>query len=275
MRTMIFRLVFTFILMTAFCGMTFAEAMNNPLINAPQIAAITVDGDLADWNGASAWADFGVWYQGGLASESKAQYAWNDAGDMLYIGIESTESLDLFLEVGGLMGDLSDPCAMVEGFVQSTQIQFKYDPAYGVIGIENQIPGEISTGVIASYLWDGTTMTIEIAAPIYSDWTNAGSGMALSQDMSIYIYANVASSTWSAADSQVANGTYLSLYNKPTMEVASEIVLIDRPSSCGQAGTQYLDSDLDKDCYVTLKDFAMLTGSWMQCTDVRNEDCSQ
>ena len=94
-----------------FSEMLWAEVARNPLITAPEISTIVVDGNLSDWDKASDWATFGVWWGGGLDNASRTQYAWNDANDMLYIGIESRESLNLVLEVGGLMGDLSDPNA--------------------------------------------------------------------------------------------------------------------------------------------------------------------
>jgi len=44
---------------------------------------------------------------------------------------------------------------------------------------------------------------------------------------------------------------------------------------CGDAGTVYLTSDLDQDCYVNWQDFAIFAGYWLQCTDPANPDCDQ
>ncbi|MFI4910103.1 MAG: hypothetical protein ACIAQZ_00405 [Sedimentisphaeraceae bacterium JB056] len=43
---------------------------------------------------------------------------------------------------------------------------------------------------------------------------------------------------------------------------------VAQPIACGEAGTQYLASDINHDCKVTLVDFAILGGQWMQCTDM-------
>lgn len=251
-----------------FSEVLWAEAARNPLITAPEISPIAVDGDLSDWDDASAWATFGGWYNGSLDNASRAQYAWNDA-NMLYIGVESREPRDLVLEVGGLMGNLSDPSADPNSSSKTTQIEFKYSG--GTIAITNQMSGEITTGVIASHTWDGTIMTIEIAVPIYSDWTNSGSAMTLSDGMDVYVYANVLDSDpdpeLTFGDSQVTSGTYIALSFSETMDVASRVRLYGPPSECGELGTEYLTSDLDNDCYVTLADFATLAADWMECTD--------
>lgn len=43
------------------------------------------------------------------------------------------------------------------------------------------------------------------------------------------------------------------------------------PLACGDWG--YLDADLDKDCYVNIKDIALLAQSWLACTDPLGTDC--
>ncbi|OHB57813.1 MAG: hypothetical protein A2Y12_17300 [Planctomycetes bacterium GWF2_42_9] len=260
-----------FVIVSGLNDSAWATAAKNPLIIAPMISPITVDGNLSDWSDSSDWADFGAWYNGGLASDSRAIYAWNDSADRLYIGVESNESIDLYLEVGGLMGNLSNPDA-VPGSAQTTQIQFKYNSGTNSIDILNQF-GQISTGIVAAYKWNGTKMTIEISTPIYSDWDNSTSAMALSENMDIYVYANVASSSWAAGDSQVANGTYIPLSISKVKDVASQI-LFGNLTTCGDLGTQYLKADLNQDCYVTFADFALLAEDWMACTDPGNPvDC--
>lgn len=44
-------------------------------------------------------------------------------------------------------------------------------------------------------------------------------------------------------------------------------------NACGDLGTVYLDSDINRDCYVDLRDFLLLTNHWTQCTDPQNRDC--
>lgn len=45
------------------------------------------------------------------------------------------------------------------------------------------------------------------------------------------------------------------------------------PAKCGEAGTVYLDSDINRDCKVDLRDFAEFTQSWLQCTDPEDGNC--
>ncbi len=44
--------------------------------------------------------------------------------------------------------------------------------------------------------------------------------------------------------------------------------------SCGEPGQVYLTADLDKDCYVNLKDLAILAADWLECTDLSDPACS-
>jgi len=47
------------------------------------------------------------------------------------------------------------------------------------------------------------------------------------------------------------------------------------PSACGEPGTEYLDADLNGDCYVNWGDFSEFAGQWLQCTDPANSECDQ
>ncbi|MFH1614092.1 MAG: hypothetical protein ABIG61_03270 [Planctomycetota bacterium] len=243
----------------------------NPLIYAPEISAITVDGDLSDWDEASSWAEFGTWFNGGLASSSKAQYAWNDAADMLYIGIESTEGEALILEIGGLMGDLSDILTTPSTGIQATQVSFIgwSGGAPGVI--MNQADG-ITDGISAAYTLDGGTMTIEIAMPVYSNWKDANTVMDLATRMDIYDYSNIADAGFTAADSQIADGTYVYLYGSPVIGNASLIRLLEGTAPAGpndvpDAPGFFGDPDYNRDSIVNFTDFATFAADWLDCTD--------
>jgi len=47
------------------------------------------------------------------------------------------------------------------------------------------------------------------------------------------------------------------------------------PEVCGHPGTEYNDSDLNKDCYVNLADIAIFVDSWLSCTTTSNPDCDK
>jgi len=47
------------------------------------------------------------------------------------------------------------------------------------------------------------------------------------------------------------------------------------PAACGDPGTEYLNADLNEDCYVNWADFGVFAGQWLRCTDPANSDCDQ
>ncbi|MBA7480423.1 hypothetical protein ES707_15877 [subsurface metagenome] len=47
----------------------------------------------------------------------------------------------------------------------------------------------------------------------------------------------------------------------------------DEPEQCGDPGTVYEEADLNKDCYVNFKDFAIIGQAWLECTDPNNISC--
>jgi hypothetical protein len=48
----------------------------------------------------------------------------------------------------------------------------------------------------------------------------------------------------------------------------------DVPLECGDPGTQYKAADINQDCYVNLKDVAVLGQEWLKCTDPNNAACA-
>jgi hypothetical protein len=249
----------------------------NPLIFAPEIDEIIVDGDLSDWQESSDWAVFGKWWPGGLGltSTTKAQYAWNTDANMLYIGIKSTEGLGLKLEIGGLLGDLTDLSVTPSGSNAAGQIRFYYENSD--ITIESQISTSI-VGVDAAYTWDGTTMTIEIEMPIYSDWVAGTGKLDLTSGMDIYEYANVfdGSEPVTGGDSQNADGVQIYFLSAPVVEVGAAIRLLDSlPGTCSdRPSTRKNMADLlGTDCLVNLTDFAVLAGDWLECTYPLDDEC--
>jgi hypothetical protein len=238
---------------------------NNELIYAPQIPAITLNGDFSDWTSASSWAQFGKWYEGGNEGTTKAKYAWNDAANKLYIAIESTETEALILEVGGLMGSFNAD-ALPSGGTNATQISFSYW-GNGTANIENQGEGT-TNGIQAAYTYNNGVMRIEIATPIYSDWKNAASAMNLTSQMDIYEYADVFSDDWTTmGDNQCANGAYYYSYNTPTAKTGSLIRLIQSlPRTAQDIPDVYKNElvDFNNDAIVNFPDFSEVATDWLQ-----------
>ena len=51
------------------------------------------------------------------------------------------------------------------------------------------------------------------------------------------------------------------------------VTVNDNEAWCGQDGTVYYAADLNQDCYVTLEDFAVLAGQWLDCTNPGDSAC--
>ena len=51
------------------------------------------------------------------------------------------------------------------------------------------------------------------------------------------------------------------------------VKLLAIPQECGEPGTVYVDSDVNKDCLVDIADFAELARFWGFCNDPEDEDC--
>ena len=262
---------------------TRSDPEKNQLIYAPQISAITVDGNLSEWSDASDWADFGPWWHlgavpgvpdgnNGLASTTRAKYAWNDAANMFYIGIESNEP-DLILEIGGLMGDAYDGGGVPysdtpsSGTGRTTQIEFKNWSGGIALSKFNQ-SGGVTTGVTEAYTINAGVMTIEIETPIFSNWYSDLTVMDLVNRMDIYEYADVFDTTGiGGGDSQIADGTYVQTSTSPTTTYGSLIRLIQSssPQSCDDVPEIFPTelSDYDADCIVDWSDFAHFALDWM------------
>ena len=247
----------------------------NPVIYAPAIGPIALDGDFSDWSSTSAWADFGEWFGGGLASTSRARYAWNDTQDLLYVGVESTEGETMGLELGGLMGRASATAMPFQGTV-ATQLTFTGWNS-GTANITNN-GGGIITDVVVGYTFSGTTMTIEVALPIYGDWMDGGSKLGLSNGMNIYEYANVQDQFFTMGDSQVVtSGSLVQLFSLSPVDTSSIVRLVDTlPAQCDDLPDAFRNAaDMNDDCIIDLGDFSAFAMFWMQCTDPENATCDQ
>ena len=266
----------------------------NPVVFAPEISAITVDGDLSDWDEASDWLTFGAWYDNGasvgqvvsgLASTTKIKYAWNDAADKLYIGIETDETgvvdiNDILFELGGLMGDLSDPSATPNGSFATTQMKI-YNLADAPV-VHNQVYDKDVSSVNVAASQSGGILTVEIETPIFSDWFNESGSIALSSQQDVYTYANIfAEQTLSgnegtgSADSQIADGYYIGgIANLPTMQTGGTLVrlITDLPPASAadldSGRTVIAKQDYNEDMTVDLADFVVLAADWLEDTYV-------
>jgi hypothetical protein len=118
--------------------------------------------------------------------------------------------------------------------------------------------GTMATFTIAATPTEGTAFDIDLDTTVIEQWINGINAGMLIKD------------TPRQADTfpyHSSNSAATALRPMLTIEYTADLV-------CGDPGTVYKDSDLNKDCYVTLEDWWLFTSEWLTCTDPDNPmDC--
>ncbi len=227
------------IVVLAMSSMAFGVSVINPYIDAPEIAPITLDGNLSDWAASSGWFYFADWVQPGRSTVERAQFAWNNASDTLYVGIEVTgPANDIWLEVNS-QGDISSPdiANVGGGGVRAVQL------AIPVLGgpIASDSGGSTGNAAYSHSEVSGIT-TIEYSQSFYTDWRTAADMITLSPAQKIYMSIQMAQGGWQGGadslsdddDPLIAGQTYFygndPAVNSP-MVVGSEITLVPEPAT--------------------------------------------
>ncbi|MCD4831145.1 MAG: hypothetical protein K8R02_04970 [Anaerohalosphaeraceae bacterium] len=141
-----------------------------------------------------------------------------------------------------------------------------------------------SSGFICAY--DGQT---RVNFDAYVDWDDLidpcdpNSGHK-SYHFRIVADANVSNRTYDFYVDGVQEANDFSFYNSTSSRLSelriergtSNKLLVDNlvistEMQCGDWG--YSSSDINEDCYVDFKDFAILAGEWLDCTDPNNSSC--
>jgi hypothetical protein len=238
----------------------------NAIIFAPKIAsAITVDGSFSDWTTGSEWATFGDWSplgsQKGLASTTKAKYAWDNDANLLYIAIESTEP-NRFAEFQLGLGVTGPPV----GGESATEMKLQYNGSSVVI--TPRIEDNTTTGVVAAQTWDGTTLRLEIATPLYSAWWSEASKLDLTADMNVFAYVNILATVGGVkkGDSQCVD-YFSTFFNGDIRWSGSKIRLLDSlPVTAANLqaaeGSNY--ADFSGNGSVGIEDLALFVGDWLK-----------
>jgi hypothetical protein len=65
------------------------------------------------------------------------------------------------------------------------------------------------------------------------------------------------------------------VHGKGRIDVAPLVKILEMPRRCGDLGTIYLPSDLNKDCRVNFADFGELADKWLECTDPNESKCDE
>ncbi len=278
----------TILIMVLAVGITLlANPDQNAAFYDPEIAAITCDGNLSDWSDASAtslpyiyWADTGL-----PGTTTTAQFAWNDAADMLYIAV-ITDVNEVGKQVGGwaVIGSTLDKTSSPWDDVRSTQLGFGLNSTTSIFEIVNEIDyygsgrAEGSTGVQAGQSTTAGVTTFEIAIPLWADWTVMTDGQALSSGDIVSVYAVMQDELAALGGT---NMTFDGNNGNPgfaagnwgdgaevTLGYASEIACwqaID--SGFGQ------DVDLNQDCYINMEDYAILAQDYLDCNNPLDLNC--
>ena len=225
-------------------ALALAVPTQNAAFDVPSIGAITVDGNLSDWTYSTAWsADYIFWNAAGGPAGTKAKFAWNDASDMLYIAIQTT---DARVQPGGhaVVGASLDISSHPTTGIGSTQLCFDPIANSTSVLIRNEIQyykdvynitpwgGGGIDGVQAAYSESGGVYTYEIAMPLWADWRTMTVQQTLSIGNVVYLYSCMEDAM------EGANGTNLSYYGNPAFYNgafgdASALNLVVRPAQGG------------------------------------------
>ena len=237
----------------------------NGAFDVPEVGAVTIDGYLSDWADSTEWSEnFVFWNDNGapLTSTTKAKFAWSDAGDMLYVAIQ-TDQANGGHAVVGVGTTVDDVPTSGEG---ATQLAFDVQPD-GSVSVMNEIqyysdkysagwPGGGTDDVVAAQTNDGTTWTYELAIPYWKDWTTMDERQTISADDEYYIYLVMEDAL------EGANGTNMTYEGNPHFadghfEAASKLTFKDTK----------IPGDANGDGKVDGSDVTILSGNWQAGVD--------
>jgi len=209
-------------------GSSFAVLINQGLLGVPEIAPITVNGDLSDWAESSSVLTFGKWFKSGagLASTTKIRYAFNGDEDMLYVGMETTEGTGNIWEIGT---PTTDGTSASQDGDDATQVEFSAW-AGGTGSIANQTGGT-AAGISVAYTDIAGVMTVEVAMPIYVDWSTGGAVVDLVQGLLMYGYSDIFSAGWAGGDHQCADAEQIYSFGGARNTFATPMELIPEPAT--------------------------------------------
>lgn len=269
------------IIVLAVGGTVGAAPGQNGTIYAPEIGAIVCDGDLSDWAGASmASLPYVFWNGTGLpGTTTTVQFAWNDVADLLYVAVQTDEAS---VRAGGwaVIGSALDTTSSTVGDVKSTQLGFGPNSISSNVDIVNEIDwygirAEGTTGVQAGFSTTLGVTTYEIAIPFWADWTVMTDPNALSMDDVVNVYAVMQD------DLGTGNGTNMTFNGNPAFAAGNwsegaEVILSSISDvACLEAigSGAGLVTDLNKDCFVNMEDFAIVAQNYLNCNDPENPAC--
>ena len=249
-----------------------ADPKSNPAFLVPQIGAITCDGDLSDWAASSGWsAEYGWWIgtegHEWPGNETYAQFAWNDADDMLYVGVQTNQNyldygdpgatppLPPGEDIGGHMVlGVGLPGGDPTTAVGCTQLMFDLDGigASGIVNIGNEIQyfkdtygittwaGGGTTGVQGGAITTGTdasdmVTTYEVAIPLWANWTVMTNKQALSIGTMVDLYGVMETKLEGTLGTGL-NDAGNAGYYMGNWDVAAEITLVPEPATIALLG---------------------------------------
>ena len=229
----------------------------NQAFDVPEIAAVTIDGNLGDWSDSTAWSEeFVEWNtpEGATPMDSvtKAKFAWNDAGDTLYVAIQTNQALGGHAVVG--VGTAVDSTP----YLGANATQLAFDAGTGnTVDIMNEIAeyglGTDGTdGVVAAQTNDGTTWTYEIAIPYWKDWTTMTEKQTISADDEYFVYLVMEDEFGGGL------GTDMTYEGNPGFAVNG----FEKGSTLTFKASEKIAGDANRDGKVDGSDVTILAGNW-------------
>ena len=213
-------------------GSSSAVLINQGPIAIPEIAPITVNGDLSDWADASATLTFGNWFKlgAGLASTTTAQYAYNDATDTMYMGFVTDQpSADISdWEIGT---PTTDPCAMSSGGTATCQLYMTGFAGTLVVGPHTGT----AAGVVVAITDVAGILTVEVSLPIWSDYSGPSPKVDLLPGLIMWGYSDIFSAGWAGGDHQnnegSVDGQQIYSFGTARGDFATQMVLVPEPAT--------------------------------------------
>jgi hypothetical protein len=166
----------------------------NQAFDVPAIGSIATDGNLNDWPSSTLWSEeYITWHGDGLSSHTKAKFAWNDAGDILYVAIRTNQANGGHAVIG-----ISSNVDATAWSASGDATQLAFDIVGGSVVVMNEIDSYSSgsfahktTGVTAgAVLGTDGYYIYEIAIPVWTNWVTPGTKVSLTAERStLYIYS--------------------------------------------------------------------------------------
>ncbi len=208
-----------------------AAPTRNATALAPEISPIALNGDLSDWDDSSGWLDFGMWY-GEVLLPARAQYAWNDAADVMYLGIEYLGSDMTGVQISS-QGNLAFPDQPhnVSSDGLAVQIMIENGSGSPLDTINNQTRPGMLGNTAYGFSVNGPVTTLEYQQSFYMDWGTTADVVELSALQLVYMNVDLFDlPNWTPSSCQTTD-SFVNLFAAMVPDEATAITLVPEPAT--------------------------------------------